>query len=123
METRFAAILCVSLTSIFILHVVGQAEIRAFPSPSQQTRGEVWPCEFCARARVLQALATSIRRKSSGKYDSSENLVPQKIEYGRENRTVRKGAISIMFQGLRDVDCDILEFAKRTYRQRARARR
>lgn len=41
--------------------------------------------------------------------------LPQKIEYGRENRTVRKGAISIAFQGLRDTECDILEFAKRTY--------
>jgi hypothetical protein len=43
--------------------------------------------------------------------------LPQKIEYGRENRTIRRGSISIIFQGLRDVDCDILEFAKRTYRK------
>jgi hexosaminidase len=43
--------------------------------------------------------------------------LPQKIEYHRENRTIRKGSISIVFQGLRDVDCDILEFAKRTYQR------
>ncbi|KAI6243964.1 Beta-hexosaminidase [Aphelenchoides fujianensis] len=40
-----------------------------------------------------------------------------KVDYGRENRTVRRGSISIVFQGLRDVDCDILEFAKRTYQK------
>ncbi|KAI6205588.1 hypothetical protein M3Y94_00809200 [Aphelenchoides besseyi] len=43
--------------------------------------------------------------------------LPQKIDYGRENRTIRKGGITITFQGLRDVDCDILEFAKRTYQK------
>lgn len=36
---------------------------------------------------------------------------------GRENRTIRKGSISIVFQGLRDVDCDILEFAKKSYQK------
>lgn len=43
--------------------------------------------------------------------------LPQKIEYGRENRTIRKGSITILFQGLNGVDCDVLEFAKRTYRK------
>lgn len=43
--------------------------------------------------------------------------LPQKVEYGRENRTIRRGSIMFAWQGLRDVDCDILEFAKRTYRK------
>jgi hypothetical protein len=43
--------------------------------------------------------------------------LPQKLELGRENRTIRKGTISIVFQGLKDGECDILEFAKKTYQK------
>ncbi|CAD5228340.1 unnamed protein product [Bursaphelenchus okinawaensis] len=42
---------------------------------------------------------------------------PQKAEYGKENRTIRRGSIMISWQGIRDVDCDILEFVKRTYQK------
>lgn len=43
--------------------------------------------------------------------------LPQKIDYGRENRTIRRGAISIVFNGLKETDCDILSNAKNTYRK------
>ena len=43
--------------------------------------------------------------------------MPQKLHYGAQNRTVRKGAVLMQFRGgQRDVDCDILEHAKNTYR-------
>lgn len=42
--------------------------------------------------------------------------LPQKIEFFSENRTVRRGSINLVFQGQRDVDCDILDFMKKTYR-------
>lgn len=43
--------------------------------------------------------------------------LPQKVDFGKENRTIRRGAVLVAFQGLRDVDCDVLDFAKRTYRR------
>ncbi|KAH7693793.1 Protein HEX-1, partial [Aphelenchoides avenae] len=44
--------------------------------------------------------------------------LPQKIEFFSENRTVRRGSINLVFQGQRDVDCDILDFMKKTYHKR-----
>ncbi|KAI1725219.1 glycosyl hydrolase family 20, catalytic domain-containing protein [Ditylenchus destructor] len=41
--------------------------------------------------------------------------LPQKIHYGGQNRTLRRDGISFQFRGIRDVDCDILNFARNTY--------
>ncbi|KAI6191492.1 Beta-N-acetylhexosaminidase [Aphelenchoides bicaudatus] len=41
--------------------------------------------------------------------------LPQKIKYQNENRTIRKGAVSIIFEDPKQGSCDILDFARRTY--------
>lgn len=41
---------------------------------------------------------------------------PQKLNYGRENRTIHFQGVTFEFLGIRDFECDILDYAKQTYR-------
>lgn len=41
--------------------------------------------------------------------------LPQSISYGLKNRTIKQDGILLDYHGLHDSDCDILEFAAKTY--------
>ena len=41
--------------------------------------------------------------------------LPQKMQYGGQNRSIRRDSIVFTFRGVRDVDCDILNNARKIY--------